>query len=464
MKKILFILFFTMTILGFANQTYDDTKFRQDLVNWATSKVGANYDMNNRFGSNTFDCSSLVSRAINGAGMTSISGKKSDYGTTANGLYRASGTIINKNDYNSLKPGDIVHFSPYSSGTTGHVGIVVANLGNGKVEIVDARGKAYGVVRRVVDLSQNSHYLGATSATQVLINNGYTPVNADGVVTAPDGQAVGSGNPLTYNKDFTRNISFDEIAKEFKDYVNKGVTNLLQSLIPFLTLIFLIDFAVFTIGSYLNKTENFIKETIFRLSKFTFFIYIIGSSLELMQMIFDMFTEVAKTLSGVENPSIDGLIDIYIANVKAVLNSMLDFNLLLSVITKPTDTAIYFLFLLIVLIAMTVAYLQICYEIFSTTIIFYIAVGLSFGLFPLKVGKITEKYGTNPASVMVSCGLKIIITLMMVGVANGLLAKAVLKAEAIKGMDYIQVLWILGYTLVVCFLVKRIDSIFSQFR
>ena len=206
------------------------------------------------------------------------------------------------------------------------------------------------------------------------------------------------------------------------------------------------------------------KETIFRFLKFTFFAYIISGSLELMQLVYDMFTEIAKTLSGVQNPTIDGLIDIYIANVKSVLNSMLDFNLLLNVITKPTDTAIYFLFLLVVLIAMTVAYLQICYEIFSTTIIFYIAVGLSFGLFPLKVGKITEKYGTNPASVMVSCGLKIIITLMMVGVANGLLAKAVLKAEAIQGMDYMQVLWILGYTLVVCFLVKRIDSIFSQFR
>ena len=464
MKKILFFLFFITTIFGFANQTYDDTKFRQDLVNWATSKVGASYNMNNRWGSNTFDCSSLVSRAINGAGMTSISGKKSDYGTTANGLYRASGTIINKNDYSSLKPGDIVHFSPYSSGTTGHVGIVVANLGNGKIEMIDARNSASGVVRRVKDLSADSHYIGATSATQVLINNGYTPVNADGVVTAPNGQAVGSGNPLTYNKDFTRNISFDEIAREFKDYVNTGVTNLLQTLLPFLTLIFLIDFAVFGISSFLNKTENFMKETIFRFLKFTFFAYIISGSLELMQLVYDMFTEIAKTLSGVQNPTIDGLIDIYIANVKSVLNSMLDFNLLLNVITKPTDTAIYFLFLLVVLIAMTVAYLQICYEIFSTTIIFYIAVGLSFGLFPLKVGKITEKYGTNPASVMVSCGLKIIITLMMVGVANGLLAKAVLKAEAIQGMDYMQVLWILGYTLVVCFLVKRIDSIFSQFR
>ena len=102
MKKILLVLFFIITVFGFANQTYDDTKFRQDLINWANSKVGANYDMNNRWGSNTFDCSSLVSRAINGAGMTSISGKKSDYGTTANGLYRASGKVISKNDNEKL--------------------------------------------------------------------------------------------------------------------------------------------------------------------------------------------------------------------------------------------------------------------------------------------------------------------------------------------------------------------------
>ena len=159
MKKILFILFFIITIFGFANQAYDDTKFRQDLVNWATSKVGAKYDMKDRWGANTFDCSSLVSRGLGAVGMTSISGKKSDYGTTANGLYRSSGSLISKTDYSSLKAGDIVHFAPSSAGTTGHVGIVVANLGNGKVEIVDARGKDYGVVRRVVDLYTHIKYL-----------------------------------------------------------------------------------------------------------------------------------------------------------------------------------------------------------------------------------------------------------------------------------------------------------------
>lgn len=468
MKKIYLTLFIIFSFFSFSNQTYDDTKFRQDLVNWANSKIGQSYSMNNRWGETTFDCSSFISRGLGATGMTSISGKKGDYGTTANGLYRASGQIVKGKGTEGLKAGDIAHFSPYSSGTTGHVGIITEVIDSCRVRMTHAsNSKPYpkgGVKSDIKNLCSDSHYIGATSATQVLINNGYTPVNANGVVTAPDGQAVGSGNPLTYNKDFTRNISFDEIAREFKEYVNIGITNLLQTLLPFLTLIFLIDFAVFGISSYLNKTENFMKETIFRFLKFTFFAYIISGSLELMQLVYDMFTEIAKTLSGVQNPTIDGLIDIYIANVKSVLNSMLDFNLLLNVITKPTDTAIYFLFLLVVLIAMTVAYLQICYEIFSTTIIFYIAVGLSFGLFPLKVGKITEKYGTNPASVMVSCGLKIIITLMMVGVANGLLAKAVLKAEAIQGMDYMQVLWILGYTLVVCFLVKRIDSIFSQFR
>ena len=64
MKRIYIVLFFIINILGFANQTYDDTKFRQDLVNWATSKVGAKYDMKDRWGANTYDCSSFVSRGL----------------------------------------------------------------------------------------------------------------------------------------------------------------------------------------------------------------------------------------------------------------------------------------------------------------------------------------------------------------------------------------------------------------
>ena len=185
MKKVCIFLFLAVSIFGFSKKTYDETKFRQELIDWASSKVGAAYSMENRWGENTYDCSSFISRGLRETGMISVSGKKSDYGTTARGLYNNSGQKIEKDDYRSLKPGDIVHFSPVISTTTGHVGIVIRNLGKGRVEIIDARGTIFGVVRRVTNLSKNKRYLGATSASQILRNNGYTPVNQEGIINIP---------------------------------------------------------------------------------------------------------------------------------------------------------------------------------------------------------------------------------------------------------------------------------------
>ncbi len=185
LKKVCIFLFLAISIFGFSKKTYNETKFRQKLIDWASSKVGAAYSLENRWGENTYDCSSFISRGLRETGMISVSGKKSDYGTTARGLYNNSGQKIGKNDYKSLKPGDIVHFSPVISTTTGHVGIVIRNLGMGRVEIIDARGTVYGVVRRVTNLSKNKRYLGATSAAQILRNNGYTPVNQNGIIIIP---------------------------------------------------------------------------------------------------------------------------------------------------------------------------------------------------------------------------------------------------------------------------------------
>ncbi len=185
MKKVCIFLFLAVSIFCFSKKTYDETKFRQEFINWASSKVGADYSMENRWGENTYDCSSFISRGLREVGITSVSGKKSDYGTTARGLYNSSGQKIEKDDYESLKPGDIVHFSPLVSTTTGHVGIVIRNLGRGRVEIIDARGTIFGVVRRVTNLSKSKRYLGATSAAQILKNNGYTPVNQNGTLIIP---------------------------------------------------------------------------------------------------------------------------------------------------------------------------------------------------------------------------------------------------------------------------------------
>ena len=79
------------------------------------------------------------------------------------------------------------------------------------------------------------------------------------------------------------------------------------------------------------------------------------------------------------------------------------------------------------------------FEIFSVTIQFWLAVGLSLTLFPLKVAKITEKFGTDPLSSALVCGTRLIITLIMCGVALQLLEKTQITEEALKSMDYMHI-------------------------
>ena len=446
-KFLLTLLLFSFLFVGFSNPTVDLEQKRRDIVETAMDiyNSGAKYVWGATGQNNTYDCSGYTQFVFKkeGINIPRVSKEQSQY--------------TEKISKDQLKPGDLVFFNRKNG--IGHVGIY---LGDGKVLHSSGGEKnsslaTAGKGPTISNLDSMSGFAWGASLNNILLKNGYTGVNE----VAGDSAF---SEIIGYNKDFTRNISFDEIARDFQDIIETGINMLMGMLIPFLTVIFLIDCAFFGIVSYLNETANFMKEMILRFLKFTLFIYFIQDSINLIKMTYDMFAEIAKTLSGVEKPSVDGLIDVFIANAKSVLDSLMDFNLTLNAIFNPTGTAIYFLFLLIILIAMAVAYLQLCYEIFSATIIFYLAVGMSFGLFPLKAGKITEKYGTNPISTAFACGLKLIITLIMVGVANGLLDKAVLKAEAVKGMDYMQLLWILGYTLLVCFLVKNINNMFAQFR
>lgn len=255
MKRIIIvILFFILNILVFSEKTCNDTDFRQAMVNYANAQVGKPYSMTGpRVGPTSFDCSGLMSASIKAGGMTSISGKKGDFGTTALGLRQSSGTLISRNDFSNLKPGDIIHFSPYSSGTTGHVGIVVSNLGNGRVEMIDARGKKYGVRRRIKNLAADGHYLGATSATQILKNNSCTSiVDENGqIVVPPAGSTV--GDTLTgddASRGFTNEtyeIDWDKISQKFLDQINSGVDRLLGGIGYLMVIMCCIDFMYYLI-------------------------------------------------------------------------------------------------------------------------------------------------------------------------------------------------------------------------
>ena len=305
MKKIYLFLFIIISFLGFSNKgNYDDTKFRQDLINWANSKIGQSYSMNDRWGATTFDCSSFISRGLGATGMTSISGKKSDYGTTANGLYKASGQIVKGTGTAGLKAGDIAHFSPYSSGTTGHVGIITEVIDSCRVRMTHAsNSKPYpkgGVKSDIKNLCTDSHYLGATSASQVLINNGYTPVNADGTVITPDGSAVGSGagGDLVGMVDTGYIVDFDGILQQYTDVIKNGLNNLAQTLIVLLTYIAMLDFMYFYITSPNKDIEYVTREFVVRLFKFFFFLLIIRNINNINEFAYKTCFEIAKVFIG----------------------------------------------------------------------------------------------------------------------------------------------------------------------
>ena len=453
MKKISLFLFFIINLFVFSNQTYDDAKFRQDFVNWAASKVGANYDMGNRWGSNTFDCSSLISRGLGAAGMTSISGKKSDYGTTANGLYQSSGKIINKNDYSSLKPGDIVHFSPYSSGTTGHVGIVVANLGNGKVEIIDARGKDYGVVRRVVDLSKNSHYLGATSASQVLINNGYTPVNTDGTVITPDGSAVGSGagGDLVGMVDTGYIVDFDGILQQYTDVIKNGLNNLAQTLIVLLTYIAMLDFMYFYITSPNKDIEYVTREFVVRLFKFFFFLLIIRNINNINEFAYKTCFEIAKVFIGEPKYLLNDVFNSYIDNCKGLLVFFSKISILDIVTGQLTFKITMIIGFIIVL---TVIFCMIMGQIVINLMNFIVGVNISCIFLPFRYSNYTQGYFPDPFGVMITNCLKLVVNIILISISLKIIGTKAIPDTTVNDFDIAAIMCFIvyfGITAVVLF-------------
>ena len=447
MKKYICFIFFLLSFFSFS-KNIDSAQSRQtalqEMERWFVNKTPYKWGET--------DCSHYVQAGMSKAGLKLPTGAAHN-GRYTQSIWNSDTKKIPAGSTNLLKPGDLVFFNRSNANGIGHVGMVFENpsaqCGGGPLIIDTYTSKK---PPRKMCLSQHTGYVGAISHDEIIRANGHTPVNTDGTVITPEGITgdLGAGGMIGYNKDFTRNISFDDIAIMFQEYIIAGVMSLIGTLIPLLTIIFLIDFAIFGINSYLVGMENFFKELILRFLKFMFFAYVVKNAIDLMQMVYEVFLEAAKTLSGVK-PSIDAIVDLYINTNKELFDSMMNYQF--NVFDMMNSATMIFM-LLVIVIAIAIAYLQICYEIFSTTIIFFIAVGMSLALFPLKVAKFSEKYGTNPLSTAFSCGIKLIVTLIMVGVAQGLLEKVVIKENMVKDMDFLQLFTILAYSLIVCFLVR----------
>ena len=91
-------------------------------------------------GARAFDCSGLVCWALRDCGA-----KEKGFDTTANGLYKSYTTAISKHD---LRDGDLCF--KVKDGKAHHVGIYVGG------KIIEAKGRAYGVVSSSVSSSWNA--------------------------------------------------------------------------------------------------------------------------------------------------------------------------------------------------------------------------------------------------------------------------------------------------------------------
>lgn len=92
-----------------------------------------------------FDCSGLVTKAMDETGIM-----KKGFDTTANGLKKHYVKSLKRWE---LKPGDLV-FRVNSAGKAYHVGVVV----DWDLNIIEARGRAYGVVKRGLNASGKGYW------------------------------------------------------------------------------------------------------------------------------------------------------------------------------------------------------------------------------------------------------------------------------------------------------------------
>lgn len=458
MKRIFLLLFFIFSLFSFANQNYDDTKFRQDLVNWANSKIGQSYSMNNRWGTNTYDCSSFISRGLGAVGMTSISGKKSDYGITANSLYRASDKIVKGKGTEGLKAGDIAHFSPYSSGTTGHVGIITEVIDSCRVRMTHAsNSKPYpkgGVKSDIKNLCTESRYLGATSATQVLINNGYTPVNVDGTVLAPVGSPVADGT-VYYNSGYT--IDFDAVLQKYTDAFEKGLVNIGHTLTVILTFVFLITFVIKCIRERITNFEALSIDLLLGLMTFVFYALVIDR----LPLINEYGLKACFTVAGAFDSNLtdykvlNQIMTIYIQNCEFLIKEFGKEAMgIKGVFNVITFNHLKITFLIGMIFHLTFVFGFILFEITKVIMTFVIAVNINAVFIPFYYSPLLREYIPNPLTIFFKAWIQLFFSIVFISISLKLLDNKVIPAVQ-NGFDLVGIFTYAVYFTIVAFVLRK---------
>ena len=111
------------------------TQNKNNVVNWALTKIGSPYVWGAKGKNNSFDCSGLIHAAYKANGINVPT-------STASWLSSGKQTVGKTEG----QPGDVIITGSSSSPSGRHARLITKNLGNGKYECVEAKGKKHGVV------------------------------------------------------------------------------------------------------------------------------------------------------------------------------------------------------------------------------------------------------------------------------------------------------------------------------
>lgn len=121
------------------NTTYTSplqtTQTKNNVINWALTKVDSPYVWGAKGKNNSFDCSGLIYAAYKANGINVPT-------STASWLSSGKQTVGKTEG----QPGDVIITGSSSSPSGRHARLITKNLGNGKYECIEAKGKKYGVV------------------------------------------------------------------------------------------------------------------------------------------------------------------------------------------------------------------------------------------------------------------------------------------------------------------------------
>ncbi len=470
MKRVMLLLLIIVDVLSFSagKGNYDEAKYRSDVLARASSMIGWKYSNDKRMQAGHADCSSLVGRASHQAGMSGgVTGNSnSSWVTNTDGMAH----MVKKVDYSQIKPGDILQFGkvPGKYKGYGHVGYVFENLGNGKFKMLHA-GNPVKVSTIDVRTFRSGSYRGVITATDVLIANGYTPVNQNGQVIAPVGVPTGStggawtGNPA--NLDETYEVSWDEILENYENMIFEGLDKTLNGLLILLTLLTVIQLLKGAVPYLIGTSVNIYKDFVAVLIKYCFYTFLLKNYATVITMMYKIFTGIGSMF--VNNNHISTLDELFAVSTKESLTVLklidqyhFDFIKILIPGSNLFDITFWKVVILILVVIMIWYFaVRIIFEMMTVFIQFFLGTGLSYIMFSLATNDVTREMGKRPLRTIIGAGLRVTVIVLFASLVFGILEKSGFGEVTLDTVRFETMFIFIASGLLMAFLMNRISKI-----